>query len=96
MRQPDLQGGWNNNWDVRFTNSASSDEALGATSPFEAAGTMAAFLAMQDIFSQTSVANLNQDVYAALAADWWRQQMLANVAIDDKQRVFRSAVCASG
>lgn len=75
-----ITGGWTNNWDVRFTNSASGDEALGNTSPFAAAGTLAAFLAMQDIFSQSSVANLNQDTYAALVADWWRQQMIANTA----------------
>ncbi len=39
-----------------------------------------AFLAIQDIFGQSSLANLNQDVYATLAADWWRQQMLSNTA----------------
>jgi len=73
-----IQGGWNHSWDVRLNNSGSGEEALGATSPFAAAGTLVAFLAMQDIFSQASLANLNQDVYAALAADWWRQQMVAN------------------
>jgi RHS repeat-associated protein len=75
-----ITGGWNHNWDVRFTNSGSGEEAMGATSPFAAAGTIAAYLAMQDIFGETSLANLNQDVYAALTADWWRQQMVANVA----------------
>ncbi|HEY1561943.1 MAG TPA: RHS repeat-associated core domain-containing protein [Caulobacteraceae bacterium] len=75
-----VEGGWTNNWDVRFSNSASGDEALGATSPFAAAGTLAAFLAMQDIFAGSSTANLNQDVYAALVADWWRAQMIANTA----------------
>jgi len=75
-----IQGGWNHNWDVRFTNSGSGQEALGATSPYEAAGALAAFVAMQDVFSEASLANLNQDVYAALVADWWRQQIPANVA----------------
>jgi RHS repeat-associated protein len=75
-----LQGGWNNSWDVRFNNSGSGEEALGATSPYAAAGSLAAFVAMQDIFSEASLANLNQDVYAALIADWWRQQIPANVA----------------
>ena len=75
-----IQGGWNQNWDVRFTNSGSGLEAMGATSPLAAAGTLVAFLAMQDIFAQTTLANLNQDVFAALTADWWRQQMVANVA----------------
>ncbi len=73
-----LQGGWNQGWDVRLNNSGSGEEALGATSPYAAAGTLAAFLAMQDIFSQASLANLNQDVFATLAADWWRGQMVAN------------------
>jgi RHS repeat-associated protein len=73
-----ITGGWNHNWDVRLANSGSGLEAIGQTSPFAAAGSLVAFLAMQDIFSESSLSNLNQDVYAALAADWWRQQMAAN------------------
>ncbi|MHB8531003.1 MAG: RHS repeat domain-containing protein, partial [Caulobacteraceae bacterium] len=77
-----VEGGWNQSWDVRFTTTGSGLEAMGATSPLEAAGTLVAFMAMQDIFQQTSPAlpDLNKDVFAALVADWWRQQMIANVA----------------
>ena len=75
-----IQGGWNQNWDMRFSNSGSGAEAMGASSPFAAAGSLSAFLVMQDIFSQSTLSNLNQDVFAALTADWWRQQMLANTA----------------
>ncbi|GAA0570625.1 RHS repeat-associated core domain-containing protein [Rhizomicrobium electricum] len=72
-------GGWTHNWDIRFNNSGSGLEAMGATSPRAAAGTLVAFLIMQDIYAQTNRTNLEKDVYAALAADWWRQQMVANV-----------------
>ena len=74
-----VQGGWNHNWDIRFTTTGSGLEALGATSPQAAAGTLVAFVAMQDLFT-TGSSNLTQDVYSALVADWWRQQMVANVA----------------
>ncbi|MBA3810417.1 MAG: RHS repeat-associated core domain-containing protein [Caulobacteraceae bacterium] len=75
-----VQGGWDHNWDVRFSNSGSGLEAMGATSPFPAAGTLVAFLAMQGLFQRANLADLNKDVFAALAADWWRAQMVANVA----------------
>jgi RHS repeat-associated protein len=75
-----IGGGWNQSWDVRFTLSGSGLQGMGATSPFEAAGSISAFIAMQDIFSEASVSTLNQDVFAALVADWWRRQMVGNVA----------------
>jgi RHS repeat-associated protein len=53
---------------------------MGATSPRAAAGTLVAFLVMQDIFYESDRSNLEKDVYATLVADWWRQQMVANVA----------------
>src|ERR1700722_730055 len=74
-----VEGGWNHNWDIPFTNTGSGEEALGDTSPQAAAGTLVAFVAMQDIFA-TGSSNLQNDVFAALTADWWRQQMVANVA----------------
>jgi len=74
-----VQGGWNQTWDVRFSNSGSGMEAMGQTSPFAAAGSFIAFMAMQDIFGQAGLADLNKDVFAALVADWWRSQMVANV-----------------
>jgi RHS repeat-associated protein len=75
-----LGGGWAHNWDIRFSNSGSGLEAMGATNPRASAGTLVAFLVMQDIFVQSGRSNLEKDVYAALAADWWRRQMVANVA----------------
>ena len=75
-----IQGGWNQSWDIRFVNSSSGHEAMGATSPFEASGSLVAFLAMQDIFADTSRTDLEKDVYSALVADWLRQQINANVA----------------
>ncbi len=51
---------------MRLNLSASGQEALGTTSPYAAAGTLVAFLAMQDLFGQVGLANLNQDIFAAL------------------------------
>src|SRR5665213_3633525 len=75
-----VEGGWSQNWDVRFNNSGSGLEGMGATSPFAAAGALVAFMAMQDVFGQGGLADLDKDVFAALVADWWRQTMVANVA----------------
>ena len=75
-----VQGGWTHNWDIRFSNSGSGAEAMGATSPRAAAGTLVAFLAMQDIFADAGRTELEKDFYSALTADWWRRQMVANVA----------------
>ena len=44
-----IQGGWNHRWDVRLSNSGSGTEALGATSPFAASGTLAAYVAGQSL-----------------------------------------------
>ncbi len=75
-----IQGGWTHNWDLRFAVSGSGMEAMGGTSPRAAAGSLAAFLAMQDIFADPSRSDLEKDVYATLAADWWRRQMVFNAA----------------
>lgn len=75
-----VQGGWTHNWDIRFSNSGSGTEAMGATSPRAAAGSLVAFLAMQDIFADAGRTELEKDFYSALTADWWRRQMVANVA----------------
>ena len=74
------QGGFNHAWDLRFSNSGSGMEGLGQTSPFAAAGTLVSIAAMQDLYKETDRTDLEKDVYAALIADWWRQQMVANVA----------------
>lgn len=74
------QGGWTDNWDIRFSTSGSGLEALGETSPRAAAGTLVAFLAMQDVFLTSGRTELEKDLYSALTADWWRRQMVNNVA----------------
>lgn len=74
------QGGWTHNWDINFTLGGSGAEAMGATSPLVATDTLLAFMAMQDTFMQTGLANMRRDVYSALIADWWRRRMVGNVA----------------
>jgi RHS repeat-associated protein len=74
------QGGWTHNWDISFTLGGSGAEALGATSPLVATDAIVAFMAMQDTFMQTGLANMRRDVYSALVADWWRRRMVGNVA----------------
>jgi RHS repeat-associated protein len=73
-------GGWDGNWDFHFSLSSSGTESLGATSPRAAAGGLVAMLAMQDLYEQSGVSDLQKDVYAALIADWWRRQIVGNVA----------------
>ncbi len=74
------QGGWTHNWDINFTLGGSGTEAMGATSPLVATDTVLAFMAMQDTYMQTGVADMRRDVYSALIADWWRRRMVGNVA----------------
>jgi RHS repeat-associated protein len=74
------QGGWTHNWDIHFSLGGSGAEAMGATSPLVATDTILAFMAMQDTFMQTGIADMRRDIYAALIADWWRERMVGNVA----------------
>ncbi len=74
------QGGWTHNWDIGFSLGGSGTEAMGATSPLVATDTILAFMAMQDTFMQTGVADMRRDIYAAMIADWWRGRMVGNVA----------------
>jgi RHS repeat-associated protein len=74
------QGGWTHNWDIGFSLGGSGSEAMGATSPLVATDTILAFMAMQDTFMQTGIANMRRDIYAAMIADWWRGRMVGNVA----------------
>lgn len=73
-------GGWVSNWALNFSLSGAGLEAMGQTTPRGAAGTLAAFWVMQDIYADTSRSELQRDVYAALVGDWWRRQMVRNVA----------------
>jgi YD repeat-containing protein len=73
-------GGWVSNWDISFGVGSSGGEALGETTPRAAAGSLTAFWVMQDIYASASLTEPQKDVYAALVADWWRRQMVANVA----------------
>ena len=78
------QGGWSHNWDIRLTSSGSGLESMGRASPRAAAGSLVAFLAMQDIFGQSGRSDLEKDLFAGLAADWWRRQMVQNVVTISK------------
>jgi YD repeat-containing protein len=73
-------GGWVSNWDISFGVASSGGEALGETTPRAAAGSLTAFWVMQDIYASASLTEPQKDVYAALVADWWRRQMVSNVA----------------
>ncbi|PVM86018.1 hypothetical protein DDF65_06235 [Caulobacter radicis] len=73
-------GGWVSNWEIHFSVSASAAEALGASTAQAAPASLAAFWSMQDIYASTTLSELQKDVYATLAADWWRRQMVGNVA----------------
>ena len=75
-----VKAGWNHSWDIRFSVSGSGLEGMGATSPIAGASAFTAFMAMQDVFGDPARTNLEKDVYAALVADWWRRQMIGNVA----------------
>jgi len=74
-----VSGGWVSNWDIYFGVSGSGAETLGDSTPRAAAGALVAFLAIQDIYA-SNLSPLYKDVFAAQAADWWRRQMIGNVA----------------
>lgn len=73
-------GGWSHNWETHFSVAGSAAEALGSASLRAAPGSLAAFAAMQAVYADTAIDDLRKDVYANLAADWWRRQMLSNTA----------------
>jgi RHS repeat-associated protein len=68
---------WTTNWNNTLTVSGSGLEAMGETDIRAAAGTVAAFLAMQDIYK--SPVTPQREVAAVLAGAWWVNQIAGNV-----------------
>ncbi|MGA7538936.1 MAG: RHS repeat-associated core domain-containing protein [Steroidobacteraceae bacterium] len=81
---------WTTSWNNNLTISGSGLEVLDRTADIRAAiGTVAAFLAMQDIYRQAQTPQ--REVAAALAAAWWANQLgqnVATVAVGGETRQF--------
>lgn len=81
---------WTTNWNNSLTLSGSALEILGEGDVRAAAGTVAAFLAMQDVYRQT--ASTQRQATAELIGAWWMKQftgnvVTANVGTDTRQFV---------
>jgi hypothetical protein len=61
------------NWDIRFGVSGSGMEAMGRN-PATLAGSIVAFMNMQDAF-MSGAPEHQKEVVATLVADWWRRQI---------------------
>jgi YD repeat-containing protein len=68
---------WTTNWNNTLTISGSGLEAMGQSDVRAVASTIAAFLAMQDIYRQ-AVSN-QREVASILAAAWWARGLSGNV-----------------
>ncbi|MGH8177971.1 MAG: hypothetical protein ACREV5_17090, partial [Steroidobacter sp.] len=69
---------WTTNWNNALTLSGSGLEVMGDGDIRATAGTIAAFLAAQDIYTSSDV--LRRDVAGVLAIAWWVRQLAGNVA----------------
>jgi hypothetical protein len=69
---------WTTNWNNGLTISGSALEAMGETDIRATAGTVAAFLAMQDVYRSPYTAQ--REVAAVLVGSWWAHQVTGNVA----------------
>ena len=67
---------WTTNWHSRLAVGSSGIEALGASDPRAAAGTIGAFLAMQDIYKASP--SIQRDVAGVLVNSWWVKQVAGN------------------
>ena len=70
-------GAWTTNWNNTLSVSASGLEAMGETDVRAVAGTVAAFIVMQDIYR--AAPSTERDVAAALTAAWWMKHLAGNV-----------------
>ncbi|TPW00917.1 MAG: hypothetical protein FD125_2874, partial [bacterium] len=70
-------GAWTTNWNNTLNVSASGLEAMGESDVRAVAGTVAAFLVMQDIYRATPTTE--REVAAALTAAWWMKHLAGNV-----------------
>jgi RHS repeat-associated protein len=69
---------WTTNWNNTLTISGSALEAMGEGDIRAAAGTVAAFLAIQDVYR--SPVTPQREVTAVLVGSWWAHQITGNVA----------------
>ncbi len=69
--------GWTTNWHNSLVMSGSGQEAMGKSDVRAAVGTIAAFMAAQDIYKSTP--STQRDVAAVLTQSWWARQMSGNV-----------------
>lgn len=69
---------WTSNWNNSLSISGSGLEAMGQTDIRAVAGTIAAFLAMQDIYRASPTPQ--RESAALLAGAWWSRQLSGNVA----------------
>ena len=68
---------WSTNWHNTLTVSSSASEAMGETDVRAAAGTVAAFLALQDVYKSSP--SVEREVTASLVSSWWLKQISGNV-----------------
>ena len=68
---------WTSNWENSLSMSGSGMEAMGRTDLRAATGTIAAFIAIQDIYK--AAPSTQREAAAQLAAAWWMRQMSGNV-----------------
>lgn len=68
---------WSTNWNNMLSMSGSGMEAMGVTDVRAAAGTVAAFLAMQDVYK--AVPSAQREATAALVGAWWARSLVHNV-----------------
>lgn len=68
---------WVLNWQSSLSISGSGMEIMGEGDIRATAGTLAAFLALQDTFKQSR--DVEREVVGALISAWWNDQMLGNV-----------------
>ena len=81
---------WTTNWNNTASMGGSGLEMMGQTDPRAAAGTIGAFLAMQDIWKQA--ASTQREVAGVLANAWWVKTLTGTmvttqVGLDSKQFV---------
>ena len=73
------QAPWTTNWNNTLSMSSSALELMGDGDLRATAGTVVAFMAMQDIFRGTPT--VLRESTAALVANWWTQQIAGDVVI---------------
>lgn len=75
--QTNPSGPWTTSWNNELTISSSTLEVLGEGDIRAAAGTVAAFLVMQDVYK--GAATTQREVAGALTAAWWLDHVTGNV-----------------